>query len=82
MTPYYEHGGITIYHGDARDVLASVSADVLVTDPPYGVSGLRRAEASLDRARSWEPQPAPDAEVHRVRSLFGEIILQSYRFPA
>ena len=40
------------------------------------------AEASLDRTRSWEPYPAPDAEVHRVRSLFGEIMLQSYRFPA
>lgn len=37
MKPYYEHGGITIYHGDARDVLGGVSADVLVTDPPYGV---------------------------------------------
>jgi site-specific DNA-methyltransferase (adenine-specific) len=37
MTPYYESGGITIYHGDCRDVLRDVSADVLITDPPYGV---------------------------------------------
>ena len=37
MTPYYEHAGITIYHGDCRDVLPLVCADVLVTDPPYGV---------------------------------------------
>lgn len=21
MTPYYSHGGITIYHGDCREVL-------------------------------------------------------------
>lgn len=38
MKPYYDEDGITIYHGDARDVLPLVSADVLVTDPPYGVS--------------------------------------------
>jgi len=38
VKPYYEHAGITIYHGDCRDVLASLKADVLVTDPPYGVN--------------------------------------------
>ena len=36
--PYYEHAGVTIYHADCRDVLPLVSADVVVTDPPYGVS--------------------------------------------
>lgn len=38
MKPYYEHGGITIYHGDAYEVLESIgqgSADLLLTDPPY-----------------------------------------------
>lgn len=37
MKPYYEHAGITIFHGDALDVMASIAADVTVTDPPYGV---------------------------------------------
>jgi DNA modification methylase len=37
MQPYYEHGGITIYHGDCRDVLQHVTYDVVITDPPYGV---------------------------------------------
>jgi DNA modification methylase len=37
MTPYYEHGGITIYHGDCRDVLPLVAYDAVITDPPYGV---------------------------------------------
>jgi DNA modification methylase len=38
MQPYYEHAGITIYHGDCREVLPHIKADVLVTDPPYGVN--------------------------------------------
>ncbi len=37
MTPYYEHAGITIYHGDCRDVLPSLRANVVITDPPYGI---------------------------------------------
>lgn len=37
LTPYYEHGGITIYHGDCRDVLPQLGGiDSVVTDPPYG----------------------------------------------
>ena len=26
MKPYYEHGGITIYHGDCREVLPLLGA--------------------------------------------------------
>lgn len=38
MNPYYEHNGITIYHGDCRDVLSlGFSAQACVTDPPYGM---------------------------------------------
>lgn len=35
MEPYYDHGGITIYHGDCRDVLPQIQGDAIVTDPPY-----------------------------------------------
>jgi site-specific DNA-methyltransferase (adenine-specific) len=39
MKPYYQESGITIYHGDCRDILASVPVcDLLLTDPPYGIS--------------------------------------------
>jgi site-specific DNA-methyltransferase (adenine-specific) len=38
MKPYYDEGGITIYHGDCREVLPTITADVMVTDPPYGIS--------------------------------------------
>lgn len=38
MKPYYDQGGITIYHGDCREIDAWLAADVLITDPPYGMS--------------------------------------------
>jgi site-specific DNA-methyltransferase (adenine-specific) len=40
LTPYYEHGGIVIYHGDCREVLPEVwfGVDLLLTDPPYGIA--------------------------------------------
>lgn len=42
MKPYYDMGGITLYHGDCREVLddlyVDIEADVVITDPPYGSS--------------------------------------------
>jgi len=40
---YYNHGGITIFHGDCRDVLPGLEpVDAVVTDPPYGISFMGR----------------------------------------
>lgn len=39
VTPYYEHNGITIYHGDCREILPELeSVDLVLTDPPYGIN--------------------------------------------
>lgn len=50
MKPYYEQNGITIHHGDCRELILQVGAvDAIVTDPPYGDTSLE-----WDRiARGW-----------------------------
>ena len=41
MKPYYDEDGITIYHGDCREVLPTLGpVDAVVTDPPYGLGDL------------------------------------------
>lgn len=49
MKPYYEHAGITIYHGDCRELLPRLEADVIVSDPPYGI----RYSPSQNSAKAW-----------------------------
>jgi DNA modification methylase len=41
MKAYYEDQFVTIYHGDCRDVLPTLSkADLVLTDPPYGIADI------------------------------------------
>ena len=39
MRPYYDEDGITIFHGDCREILPMLpKVDLVLTDPPYGMS--------------------------------------------
>lgn len=39
MKPYYEQDGVTIYHGDCREIAPGLAFDGLVlSDPPYGIA--------------------------------------------
>lgn len=39
LKPYYEEPGITMYHGDCRDVLPALgTVDAVISDAPYGVN--------------------------------------------
>lgn len=63
MKPYYEHAGITIYHGDCREILPQLGVfDLLLTDPPYGI-GLDMvlhhgtSERSIHESSDWNSAP-------------------------
>ncbi len=63
MKPYFTDstGTIQIFHGDCREILPLVRADVVVTDPPYGVGyeygegydDNKTREQFIEWARPW-----------------------------
>jgi len=66
MKPYYEHAGITIYHGDCREILPQLpEADVLFSDPDYGV-GINFTESGtlgdLSKNTGRGARPAKEAD--------------------
>jgi len=83
MKPYFEQDGITLYHGDCRDVLPTIADEVelLITDPPYrslDIDVIRGTTTRLvggtnerggDRIGTDWFQTLPDEEIDRVISL-------------
>lgn len=68
MTPYYQDGFVTIYHGDCRDVLPIVSpVDLIVTDPPYGV-GYDYGDGTDDSPERHWPWMLDTLEIMRAAS--------------
>jgi site-specific DNA-methyltransferase (adenine-specific) len=48
IKPYYEHAGITIYHGDCFEIMPELpQVDLVLTDPPYGF-GLFEHDKAFD----------------------------------
>ncbi len=56
MTPYYEDSSCVIYHGDCREVLASLDlqADLVLTDPPYSSGGLTRSDRNQKTTAKYQ----------------------------
>jgi len=59
MKLYYEDDAVTIYHADCRELLPELSADLVLTDPPYptahpeyGNNGLTEV-AAVDIPQVW-----------------------------
>lgn len=61
MEPYYSDDLVTLYHGDCREVTAWLDADVLVTDPPYGIAW--RQDAYLTKGRKPSERTRPHAGI-------------------
>jgi DNA modification methylase len=74
--PYYDHAGITIYHGDCREVLPSIRGNgVVISDPPFNV-GYHYASYS-DRMNEAEYRDLcrralmpPSVAIHYPEDLF------------
>ena len=55
LQPFYDRDGITIYHGDCRDVLPSLGRfDLMLTDPPYELTATQKV--------TGPPSLAPNTE--------------------
>ena len=60
MIPYYSRDGITIYHGDCRDILPQLeSVDLVLTDPPYNIDFDRNYYSNRKRKNWSEYVDAP-----------------------
>jgi site-specific DNA-methyltransferase (adenine-specific) len=63
VTPYYEAAGITIYHGDCREVLCGMdTVDHVITDPPYSRDVYRRARKPESCSSSTPCRVGPGLE--------------------
>jgi hypothetical protein len=69
VTPYYDEDGITIYHGDCREILRSLdpeSVALVLTDPPYGIG--------LDTDYSSIPGKSPKGYHHNGGRTYDVVI--------
>jgi site-specific DNA-methyltransferase (adenine-specific) len=84
VTPYYEHGGITIYHGDCREVLPELepqSVTLLWTDPPYGHSNfdndLQSSRIGVKGARQEIAEPIANDSPELMREVVDAALLHA-----
>jgi len=86
VKPYYADESVTLYHGDCREATAWLTADVLVTDPPYGrawkqgrLKPLRNADDShIGIANDLDTTARDDALAawaERHALVFGDLML-------
>ena len=71
--PYYEDGSVTIYHGDAREILPGIPGrgiDLLLTDPPYGVGYVT---ARRPRSHELVKPIAGDSSLEVLRAVGPEL---------
>lgn len=84
--PYYEDDLVQLFHGDCREVTVWLEADVLVTDPPYGIqferfTGRRARGTSPGRTKDMRGDDTTEARDEALR-MWGDrpaIVFGSWR---
>lgn len=80
MKPYYERGGITIYHGDCREILPQLGpVDLVLTDPPYGIEGARGVGNRARGKAAYKPEGWEDTRDY-VAAVCVEVVRQAISF--
>ena len=77
MTPYYSDDLVTIYHGDCREWMPD--ADVIVTDPPYGMDWNFTGQGSGKNARGSTTSRFKAVTIEGDREDFDPTFLLGYR---
>lgn len=85
MKPYFEDDLVTLFHGDCLEVDPWLTADVLVTDPPYGIA---YSSGGMSNARVPISEQINNDKTIEVRDsvleLWGDrsaIVFGSWRMP-
>ena len=88
IQPYYKDDMVTLYNGDCLELDAWISADVLVTDPPYGVAWKVKSFSSSQKLRTQACKEFANDENVQVRddmlTMWGRkpaILFGSWRKP-
>lgn len=74
IKPYYDEDGITIYHGDCREILPHLpKVDLVLTDPPYGIGRDGKPPSTSSHGGhkgyeflGWDSEPPTTELLHEV----------------
>lgn len=73
LEPYYDADGVTIYHGDALDVLPELSGiGAVITDPPYSSGGAFRGDRARRTSAKYHDQTASDEAAAHLPDFTGD----------
>jgi len=81
LKPYYEESGITIYHGDCRQILPQLARfDLLLTDPPYGVDADRDRNSQKNGwvdygSTGWDKAPITKEHLDMCRASCDKAVI-------
>ena len=83
IKPYYEENGITIYHGDCREIAPTLGCfDLLLTDPPYGISvaemncSANRIDGRSKEKQHWDSEIFND--IHNMKLTGKNYVIWGY----